>query len=470
MITLLDKKITLTETDGKTNVALPFTVKDDLSELEIKFSYLPKLLENEEISKAKIEANIRKDAGENYVHYPFWETFAPLKNLITLSLDSPKGYVGAAHRQANEQCHKISSDFADVGFEPCEIIKGEWVLTLNVHAVVTEKVDCIVTVKGCKSENSRNWFPCELHCHTVHSDGDFTVDELIKTAKERKLKGICLTDHNTMSGHRETKSETELAILCGIEWTTYFGHMLVLGCDRYVDWRDAMPDGIDEKIAQVHAGGGLVGMAHPFQLGTPICTGGHWDYDVKDFSGVNYMEIWSEGAPYMNSPNIRAGKLWHDKLSEGFRITPTMGRDWHREKNNALHAACTYLLCSGKTLTAEKMKDAIKHGRTSISAGPLFYFNTDKGETIGDETEKGERMLNFTIDFERFNSMNLSYEVKPEKIRILTTNMKTVAEFAAEQKNITLNLESGYYTAELYGEIDGKKDELIAFTAPIYVK
>lgn len=316
----------------------------------------------------------------------------------------------------------------------------------------------------------KNWFACELHCHTVHSDGNFTVSELIKTAKERKLKGICLTDHNTMSGHLEAKAEKDLAILPGIEWTTYFGHMLVLGAEDFVDWRDATVENIDEKMKAVHQAKGLVGIAHPFQLGTPICTGGHWNFKVKDFSLVNYMEIWSEGEPLLNSPNKRARKLWHQKLSEGYRITPTMGRDWHRGENNLLHGACTYLLCEGEFLTPESMKEAIRMGRTSVSAGPLFYFTTNKGETVGDEIEKGERTLEFTIDFERFSSMNLDYKVKPEKVVLLTKNMKTAAEFGCEEKCIKLSLESGYYTAELYGKVGDKDNELIAFTAPIYVK
>ena len=42
----------------------------------------------------------------------------------------------------------------------------------------------------------RNWFACELHCHTLHSDGDFSVEELMRTARERLLDGINLTDHN----------------------------------------------------------------------------------------------------------------------------------------------------------------------------------------------------------------------------------------------------------------------------------
>ena len=315
----------------------------------------------------------------------------------------------------------------------------------------------------------KKWYPCELHCHTVHSDGDFTVEGLIASAKERGLKGICLTDHNTYSGREEAAKEKDLVILQGIEWTTYFGHMLVLGADRFVEWRDAVPENIDEKMKQVHAAGGLVGIAHPFQLGTPICTGGRWDFRVQDFSLVNYMEIWSEGEPLMNTANRSARKMWHEKLSEGFRIAPSMGRDWHRAERNIRKGACTYLLCEGESLTSEGMKDAIEKGRTSVSAGPLFYFTTDKGETVGDEIPEGERSFKFTVDSERFDSVGFDYEVVPERVVLYTDNLKIAAECKINEE-ISISLKKGYYTAELYGRIGDNENDLIAFTAPIYVR
>ena len=189
--------------------------------------------------------------------------------------------------------------------------------------------------------DAKNWFACELHCHTVHSDGDFTAETLLATARERKLDGICLTDHNTQSGVPEAQAIGTLPVLGGMEWTTYFGHMPVLDCKRDVDWRDALPDTIDEKLRQVHENGGICGVAHPFQIGTPICTGGHWDYNVQDWALVNYMEIWSEGAPYLNTANRRAIRLWESILDRGFHLTPTFGRDWHRPTKNIYPAACT---------------------------------------------------------------------------------------------------------------------------------
>lgn len=39
------------------------------------------------------------------------ENYLPIKNLVTVSLDSSREYLGAAHRQSNKQEHIISPDF-----------------------------------------------------------------------------------------------------------------------------------------------------------------------------------------------------------------------------------------------------------------------------------------------------------------------------------------------------------------------
>lgn len=148
MTILLDEKIVLTKENEKTNVPFAFEVKEDFSQLQITYSYSPKILEDREKSRILIEENIRTDAGKNFCDYPSWEEFMPLKNLITLSLDSPKGYMGAAHRQAESQHHIISEDFSSVGFEKTEITKGKWTVTLNVHALVTDKAQCLLKVGG----------------------------------------------------------------------------------------------------------------------------------------------------------------------------------------------------------------------------------------------------------------------------------------------------------------------------------
>ncbi|MBR3738122.1 MAG: CehA/McbA family metallohydrolase, partial [Eubacterium sp.] len=94
-----------------------------------------------------------------------------------------------------------------------------------------------------------SYLSCELHCHTFHSDGRFSPTELQQAAKENGLSLIALTDHNTFSGCAELDDNITPAIP-GIEWTTYYGHILVLGAKGFVDWRNATPDNIDEKLCE----------------------------------------------------------------------------------------------------------------------------------------------------------------------------------------------------------------------------
>lgn len=318
-----------------------------------------------------------------------------------------------------------------------------------------------------------HWFPCELHCHTLHSDGDFSVAELLQTAHERLLDGICLTDHNTTAGLAEASRSRAPVALGGMEWTTYFGHMPVLDCSAYVDWRDARVDGIDEKLRQIHACGGLAGVAHPFQIGTPICTGGYWEYRVRDWSLVDYLEIWSEGSPYLNTSNRRAIALWESLLDRGYHIAPTFGRDWHRTAGNKLISACTYLGCMGETLTPVGMKTALQSGKTVVSAGPLFYFKTERGETVGDVIPAGKCVWRFVTDRSRVVRMQTENTFVPKEIRVYTNGGRMCLCLPAEgeRQTATLDLEPAHwYRAELWGETDGQGGCQLAVTAPIYTQ
>ena len=313
----------------------------------------------------------------------------------------------------------------------------------------------------------KKWYPCELHCHTLHSDGSFTVDELIAAAKSRELSGICLTDHNTVSGWEETEKETELAVLKGIEYTTFDGHMLCLGTDKIMDFADM--SNIDCTISYFRENGGIVGIAHPFQLGTPICTGGHWDFNVTKWENVSYLEVFSEGCPYLNTPNKKARALWHSFLDKGYRIAPSMGRDWHRTRGDVNLAACTYLFCEGEKLTDNAMKKAITEGRTAITTGPFFTFTTADGLSVGDEINEGETTLGIILDTERQERVALQQSFDFKEIRLVSNGGKTVHSVAATEKKLTFSFEKGkWYSLELWGDIDEKKETLLAFTAAFY--
>lgn len=144
---VLETQVHLTPADEKTNVVLPFNLAAEAEQLKIIYSYAPKTLEGEAGARAA-EACLQRDADEYRPEYPAAETFLPLKNLVTLSLDDPYTYRGAAHRQADRQEHILTETAASPGFLPGKLPKGTWRLVLNVHALVTPFCDCRVRIEA----------------------------------------------------------------------------------------------------------------------------------------------------------------------------------------------------------------------------------------------------------------------------------------------------------------------------------
>lgn len=78
----------------------------------------------------------------------------------------------------------------------------------------------------------------DLHTHSTASDGTYTPTELLDYAKEKDLKAIALTDHDTVSGIAEARvaaKKNSIELIPGIELSTeYEGrdiHMLGLNID-----------------------------------------------------------------------------------------------------------------------------------------------------------------------------------------------------------------------------------------------
>ncbi|MGN0570928.1 MAG: hypothetical protein ACI4K9_01955 [Candidatus Fimenecus sp.] len=146
MKTVLETAVRVTPAQEKTNIFLPFSLEKEVEQLKIVYSYAPKLSDGE-AAKEAAEKCLQRDAGKYRAQYPAAEAFLPLKNLITLSLDSPKGYRGAAHRQADSQVHILTEQTASPGFLPGKLPAGDWRLVLNVHALVTPFCDCCIKIE-----------------------------------------------------------------------------------------------------------------------------------------------------------------------------------------------------------------------------------------------------------------------------------------------------------------------------------
>jgi predicted metal-dependent phosphoesterase TrpH len=76
------------------------------------------------------------------------------------------------------------------------------------------------------------WLACDLHAHTVHSDGSLGVAELAAASVRARLDVLAVTDHNTVSHHTSLPalaSRYGVTLIAGQEVTTDRGHANAFG-------------------------------------------------------------------------------------------------------------------------------------------------------------------------------------------------------------------------------------------------
>lgn len=211
----------------------------------------------------------------------------------------------------------------------------------------------------------------ELHNHTLESDASQSCEQLIAAMEKEGVDVFALTDHNTVSGHRkirrlleETPRHTQA--IYGMEYTTYYGHILCQNLNTYVPW-----DSIDRHRPELlfeacRASGALVGIAHPFAFGDPFARGCRFEMDITDFSAVDYIEI-INNSQSMNEVNVHAIAWWESLVLSGKSLAATAGMDMHRETDFAMKFA-TYIESAGGD-PAEELISAVRSGRTWVSDG-----------------------------------------------------------------------------------------------------
>ena len=74
---------------------------------------------------------------------------------------------------------------------------------------------------------------CDLHTHSVYSDGTYTPEQLLREAEEKNLAAIALTDHNTVNGLPDFLAvNSRVEAVPGVEFSTDYNgielHILAL--------------------------------------------------------------------------------------------------------------------------------------------------------------------------------------------------------------------------------------------------
>lgn len=112
----------------------------------------------------------------------------------------------------------------------------------------------------------------DLHCHSYYSDdGLSSPEKLIKTALEKRLDGIALTDHNTTKGWPEAieaAKKLNAVLILGQEIKIKKDGKIIGEVLGYFLKEEINPKGknIEEIIEEIKKQGGIAIIAHPFHF------------------------------------------------------------------------------------------------------------------------------------------------------------------------------------------------------------
>ena len=172
----------------------------------------------------------------------------------------------------------------------------------------------------------------ELHNHTNESDAVFTCKELTDFMVADQVDAFALTDHNTISGHCKIKNYLKehpqpIDFIPGMEYTTYYGHILCLNLTEYVPWENINRHKPELLFRAARKKGALVGVAHPYSFGWPFAQGCRFEMTITDYSCCDFIEIFNNPEP-LHEVNEKGVKLWENLVLSGEKLAATCGMPW----------------------------------------------------------------------------------------------------------------------------------------------
>ena len=463
---------------------------DPLNPSSSRYAYLPFEVP---LGCGRIKVGYEYDRTRNTVDLGLFDSRA------TPSVESMMGFRGWSGGRRAEVM--ISRNEATPGYLPGDIPAGAWRVIFGLYKISPDGADLKVRITietGPSTEAAVNgannpdnnagavqvrttnfapslpsvrgmkWFHGDLHMHTVHSDGDWTVDELATTASGMNLDFIVVTDHNTMSHHRDIESRMARArnplLIRGEEVTTYGGHANAWGLPsgKVLDFRLTPGDvnGIAAIASDAHQQGALISINHPFAL----CGGCNWTYPSK-LDSFDSIEVWNGAWDLTDEHSLR---WWDELLRAGRRITAVGSSDSHRP-SNLLAVPTTHVLAA--SLTERQLLDGIKSGRVFVTATPEMNELEFSAKTLG-----GSRhyMIGEEVPATRGGKVRLSFRaggIEAGSSVSLISNAGTIRRFQPVSSVIEESIDFQCADTCFYRlEIRSKDNQMTAFTNPIYVK
>jgi len=201
-------------------------------------------------------------------------------------------------------------------------------------------------IENFRKEDYKN--TVNLHIHSCFSDGKAMPQDIVKQAKEKGLRYIAISDHNTLDAYLKTDILKEDMVIPAIEfdcwYKTVFYHLLAYEMD--VNSKSIKPflakkENETKKdivrlfsfhrhpkklIKAIHEAGGLAVLAHP-----ACCTTLNLDKFVKTLVsfGLDGLEVYYP-YPAKISKLLKFTKIEEvEKIADKYGLIKTGGTDFH---------------------------------------------------------------------------------------------------------------------------------------------
>lgn len=280
----------------------------------------------------------------------------------------------------------IDRDWATPPYRAGAPESGEWRLLLGAYKVAPDGLDYVAELwfdPGVEPEPVETssdpvvmpeprvaalepgWVRGDLHCHSVHSDGDSTPDALLEMARSLGFDFLGITDHNAPPSAEQRVAHGPL-LIPGTEVTTYRGHWNVWGGNRWYDFREPTREAMAREMAIARKTAKLVSVNHPRPLGP------NWEYGTDlPFQAV---EVWNGPWLLFNAISLA---VWEDLLQAGRRVAAIGGSDTHRLKGTdsrfppkAKLGEPTVWVKPDGPATVDSILEGLRLGRSFLSASP----------------------------------------------------------------------------------------------------
>jgi hypothetical protein len=334
---------------------------------------------------------LRRDSGEFVVPDEALPVFgdcgqAPFHNWVPAA--APLQSYWAEHRSV-ENPFRGSTDFYTSGALTTWLRPGHYRVRVEkgpeYRAVEEEFVvppggehDLRVSLRRWTDLPAQGWYSSDDHLHIPRPDPRF--DPAIATWMQAEdihvanmlqmglARDVQVTPQRAF-GPRSIYQAGRTLLVGGQEnpRTHVFGHSIILGAKRWIDFPEAYLL-YDRVWREAHRQGALGGCAHWAMGGAQdgLVVWGHEEL-------IDFIEVLNLGIPYYKS--------WYEALNLGIRVVPAAGTDYPclptlpgRERFYARLAG---------PLTLDGWLDAVHRGRTFITNGPAIEFAVE-GAGIGD--------------------------------------------------------------------------------------